>query len=99
MHLSAHTALHSSLAHGHSNITIARGDGVSVLVPFDIRVDFRITPSELHLRTSDQPTQFLSDTVSLFTDALEDPGFRLALLGGPAPFAQQRFDATAVFPT
>ncbi len=49
--LSAHTALRSSLAHGHSNITVARSDGRPDFIPNDVRIDLRVPPSELPFGT------------------------------------------------
>jgi hypothetical protein len=50
VHLSAHTALHSNLAHGHGNIMIARGDGAAGFTPENVWIDLRIAPTELSLR-------------------------------------------------
>ena len=50
VHLSAHTALHLSVAHGHGDLMITRCDGGPVLAPLDIRVGFRISPTELRFR-------------------------------------------------
>ena len=49
VHLSAHTALHSSLAHGHSNVMVVRRDGTAVFKPEDVWVSLRIAPPELRL--------------------------------------------------
>ena len=49
LHLSAHTALHSSLAHGHSNIMVVRRDGTAVFKSEDVWVSLRIAPPELRL--------------------------------------------------
>src|SRR6478736_3965982 len=50
VHLSAHTALCSSLAHGHSNIMIVRGDSAAGFLSEDVWIFLRIAPPELRLR-------------------------------------------------
>jgi len=47
VHLSAHTALYSSLAHGHRNIMIVRRDGAAGFDPEDVWIFLRIAPPEL----------------------------------------------------
>src|SRR5690606_6600627 len=93
VHLSAHTALYSILAHGHSNIMIIRGDGAASFAPEDVWIDLRIPPSELRLGTRYHSAQRLSDTVSTFTSSVDKPGFRLARLRRSIPASHQGFDA------
>lgn len=50
VHLSAHTALYSSLAHGHSNVMIMRRDGAAVFNPEDVWIYLGIAPPELRFR-------------------------------------------------
>src|SRR6516165_2769346 len=50
VHLSAHTALCSSLAHGHSNIMIVRGDSAAGFLSEDVWIFLRIAPPEVRLR-------------------------------------------------
>jgi hypothetical protein len=93
VHLSAHTALHSSLAHGHSNIMITGGDGTASFAPEDVWIGFRIPPPELCLWAGYHSAQRLADTFSSVTSSVNQPGFRPACLWRSIPAPHQRFHA------
>jgi hypothetical protein len=95
--LSAHTALYSSLAHGHSNIMIVRGDGAAGFAPEDVWVLLRIAPPELRLGARDKPVERFADGIATFSPTVNEPGFRLARFRGLVPFPHQRLDAGSVF--
>ena len=75
VHLSAHTALHSTLAQGHGDIMISGGDGTSKLVPEDVGVSLRVAPPELSLGAGDQPAQSFTDRVALCIPTMDQPSF------------------------
>lgn len=93
-----HSALHSTLAQGHGNITIVGGDRTTVFIPRNIRVADRNVPQEPRFWASSQAAQFLSNTVALFTVLKDLPGFGPTGPWDFVPLAHQGSDARAVFP-
>jgi len=96
VHLSAHTALYSTLAQGHGDIMIAGGDGVSEFVPVDVGISLRVPPPELHLLACDQSSQRLADGIALIASTVDQPRLRLAGFRHAVPFTHQRLDTGPV---
>ena len=98
VHLSAHTALHSSMAHSHGNIMVARCNGVPFFVSRYIRVDFRIPPPELSFATGHQSAQRHSTEIASTASAKELPYLGFTLSRAPDPLPHQRLNGGPVLP-
>src|ERR1700752_3047670 len=84
------------MAHGHCDILISRGDGLPELIPEDVGICFRISPSELPLWTGYQSMQCFPDMMTSFTDPVDKPGLGLPCGWWSVPIPHQWFDATPV---
>src|SRR6202048_3468326 len=92
----AHTALHSGLAHGHCDISISRGDGLPGLIPEDVGICFRISPSELPLWTGYHSMQCFPDLMASFTDPVDKPGLGLPSGSRAVPISHPWVDWTPI---
>lgn len=98
VHLSAHTALHSRVAHGHGDIVITRSNGAALLIPKNVRIHRRIPPLELALGTRDESTKRPLADMTLTATAPEHRRLRSALGRAPEPTTQRRLDRAPQLP-
>ena len=96
MHLPAHPAFHSSIAHGNSYISIARRQSFA-FIGSQIRIDRRAAPLEKAFRAAHQPLQ-ISTSVLTMDRIVQNP--RLGRIGFRrfVPTYQQRLDTATVSP-
>ena len=97
MHLSAHPALHSSVAQCKGDISVPRLDKLTILIADKVGVPFRVPPPELTFVTGDQAPQreFTVPTMTIL--ALQHPGLCAPRFGRANVFTHQTRKASPIF--